>query len=216
LQCSGNKVRCDQQHPTCSRCWERSLPCTFPPTNRPTCSTPERKSRVDVSAGDDLLGGEEPNLPIGEAESRETFSSSQRFPSVSTQKQAANASNLLLVPSEERRRVLLGASPGTPNSSSATMHTANFVIRVLKSWARLVATHQVFKLPPFIHRLQLSEDGSIPAPLANCFTLVKMWSEHTQGSMDLVESTVLLEIQRLLREVSKTCLVAASNCHLLT
>ncbi|CAH0024940.1 unnamed protein product [Clonostachys rhizophaga] len=104
------------------------------------------------------------------------------------------------MPSEERRRVLLGAAPGTPNSSSVAMHTANFVIRVLKSWARLVATHQVFKLPPFIHRLQLSGDSSTPAPLANCFTLVKMWSEHTQGSMGLVESTVLLEIQRLLRE----------------
>ncbi|CAH0057552.1 unnamed protein product [Clonostachys solani] len=105
-----------------------------------------------------------------------------------------------MVPSEERRRVLLGATPGTPNSSSGAMHTANFVIRVLKSWARLVATHHVCKLPPFIHRLQISGDSSIPPPLANCFTLVKMWSEHTQGSMGLVENTILLEIQRLLRE----------------
>lgn len=171
---------------------------------------------MDVSAGDDLLGREEPNLPIGEAEPRETVSSSQRFPSVSTQKQVANASNLLLVPSEERRRVLLGAAPGTPNSSSVAMHTANFVIRVLKSWARLVATHHVYELPPFIHRLQLSGDRSIPTPLVNCFTIVKMWSEHTQGSMGLVESTVLLEMQRLLREVSKTYSATAPKRHLLT
>jgi hypothetical protein len=75
-----------------------------------------------------------------------------------------------------------------------------FIIRVLKSWPRGMAVHHTAHLPPIIHRLQLA-DG-LPAPLANCFTLAKMWADRTEGSGELVQSTILHEVRRLLREHS--------------
>ena len=104
-----------------------------------------------------------------------------------------------LVVSEERRQVLLGTAPGTPSSDIAVRHTMHFVIRVLKSWPRMMATHNTVQLPPPIHRLQVV-DG-VPTPLANCYALSKMWAEHTDGTRELVKNTILNEIQRLLSEV---------------
>jgi hypothetical protein len=63
-----------------------------------------------------------------------------------------------------------------------------------------MAAHHTAQLPPPIHRLQVV-DG-VPTPLANCYSLVKMWADHTDGSRELVKNTILHEIQRLLGEVS--------------
>lgn len=77
--------------------------------------------------------------------------------------------------------------------------TVHFVIRVLKSWPRIMAMHQTDGLPPIIHKIQF-EHGT-PRPLANCFTLAKMWAGHADGSGDLVMHTVLKELRRLIDEV---------------
>lgn len=99
---------------------------------------------------------------------------------------------------EERRRQLLGV-PGTPNTDAVAKHTMHFILRNLKSWPRLMALHHTTHLPPMIHRLQLS--GDMPMPLANCYTLVRMWADHNKTSAGLVQDTINREIQRLLVEV---------------
>ncbi|KAK8123161.1 C6 finger domain protein [Apiospora sp. TS-2023a] len=78
-------------------------------------------------------------------------------------------------------------------------HTMHFVIRVLGSWPRLMATYHTCQLPPIIHNSQIA-DGSLPKPLAHCYTLTKMWDSQVAGSGDLVQGIVLDEVQRLWRE----------------
>jgi hypothetical protein len=52
-----------------------------------------------------------------------------------------------------------------------------------------------------IHKVQLA--AGMPGPLANCYTLVRMWADHSEeGSSTLVRNTILQEVRRLLREVS--------------
>ncbi|KPM42971.1 hypothetical protein AK830_g3546 [Neonectria ditissima] len=117
-----------------------------------------------------------------------------------------------LVISSNRRQVLLATAPDTPNSDAVARHTMHFVIRVLKSWPRIMAAHDTAHLPPIIHRLQLTH--GTPTPLANCYTLVKMWAAHTDGSRDLVQKTILQEVQRLIREhhtYNETDILAAAQ-----
>ena len=104
-----------------------------------------------------------------------------------------------LVVSQGRRQIMLGKAPNAPSNDLVVRHTMHFVIRVLRSWPRMMAAHHTAQLPPPIHRLQLA-DG-VPTPLANCYALTKMWSEHTDGSRELVKNTILQEIQRLFGEV---------------
>ncbi|KAK8071619.1 C6 finger-containing protein [Apiospora saccharicola] len=94
--------------------------------------------------------------------------------------------------SEERRKVLLGTAPGTPSNNMVVRHTMHFVIRVLRSWPRLMATYHTAQLPPIIHNSQIV-DGALPKPLAHCYTLAKMWDSQVAGSGDLVQSIVLNE-----------------------
>jgi hypothetical protein len=109
--------------------------------------------------------------------------------------------NPQLVISAERKRVLLG-QPGTPSTDIVVRHTVQFVMRILRVWPRMLASYSTTeRLPPIIHKLQLA-DG-MPAPLANCCTLVRMWADHSEeGSRTLVRNTILEEVRRLLREVS--------------
>ncbi|KAK4061454.1 hypothetical protein Trihar35433_9781 [Trichoderma harzianum] len=103
-----------------------------------------------------------------------------------------------LVISNYRRRLLLNETRRTPNTDPVARHTMHFVIRVLKSWPRMMGSHLTSQLPPMIHRLQLA-DG-IPIPLANCCTLAKMWIMHSEESRALVQRTVHNEVRRLLRD----------------
>ncbi|KAH0523109.1 hypothetical protein TsFJ059_008159 [Trichoderma semiorbis] len=103
-----------------------------------------------------------------------------------------------LVISNYRRRLLLNEARRTPNTDPVARHTMHFVIRVLKSWPRMMGSHLTSQLPAMIHRLQLA-DG-IPIPLANCCTLAKMWIMHSEESRDLVQRTVHNEVRRLLRD----------------
>lgn len=76
----------------------------------------------------------------------------------------------------------------------------HFIIRILKSWPRMMAAYDTAHLlPPFIHRLQLA-DG-MPTSLADCYTLVRMWTGQEAESRGLVHQTILQEVRRLLREV---------------
>ena len=102
--------------------------------------------------------------------------------------------------SEERKGQLLGL-PGAPSTNFVVHTTAHFIVRTLKVWPRMLATHSSTGLiPPIIHQTQ-SADNISPF-LANCCTLVRMWADDIQeGSRDLVKSTIMREIQRLMLQV---------------
>jgi hypothetical protein len=102
-----------------------------------------------------------------------------------------------LIVSEERRRIILGGTPDRSTPNIAVYRTMQFVIRVLTSWPRLMATHHTSQLPPPIHRLQFDHDG-VPKALKYCYVLTKMWVEHADTSPELVRNTIMNEMQRLL------------------
>lgn len=113
-----------------------------------------------------------------------------------------------LVISPQRRQELLGTT-GSPRSSSrggARQHTLHVVIRILKSWPRLMAMHGASPshLPPMMHPVQLEPHAAaLPVPLANCFALAKLWATHTRdNTAQLVHDAATQEVQRLLRSYS--------------
>ena len=104
-----------------------------------------------------------------------------------------------LVLSEKRKQELLGRNPAAPVSDAAVQHTMHFVSRVLKSWSRKMASGPSSHLPPIVHHTQFS--GGVPTALSNCVILCKMWTDYDVGTRELVQSTTLQEVRRLLREV---------------
>ncbi|KAB2573319.1 hypothetical protein DBV05_g7994, partial [Lasiodiplodia theobromae] len=108
-----------------------------------------------------------------------------------------------LVISTQRRQELLGttASPSSSRDGGARQHTLHVVIRILKSWPRLMAMHGASPqhLPPMIHPVQLEPHAdALPVPLANCFALAKLWATHTCATAQLVHDAATQEVQRLL------------------
>ncbi|KAH6889444.1 hypothetical protein B0T10DRAFT_513959 [Thelonectria olida] len=189
-QCSASKLRCDLQQPSCGRCQTRVLRCEFVSRESITAS---------ASTQGDTLGTDE-HLHRDGGELNEPASSPGNESPEAASSPAAERIPPRLVISDHRRQVLLGTAPSAPSSDVVVKHTMHFVIRVLKSWPRLMAAHDTDQLPPILHRLQLSE--GVPTPLANCYTLVKMWAGHTDGSRSLVRDTILQEVRRLLDEHS--------------
>lgn len=101
--------------------------------------------------------------------------------------------------SEQLRQDPLNATHSPPKLYPETFHTLQFIVRVLKSWPRMMINPEPALLPPMIHSAQLKH--GTPTPLANCSTLVKMWFEHIEGSSRLVYTSISEEVQKLFREV---------------
>jgi hypothetical protein len=77
-------------------------------------------------------------------------------------------------------------------------HSMEFIFRVLRTWPGMMASE--IQLPPIVHISQLSR-SPLPLPLANCFTLAKMWDGQRPGAEDLVQQTTVNEMTRLFMEV---------------
>lgn len=132
-----------------------------------------------------------------------------------------------LIISPQRRQELLGTitSPRCSSRSGggARQHTLHVVIRVLKSWPRLMAMHGASPshLPPMIHPVQLEPHAAaLPVPLANCFALAKLWATHTRdNTAQLVHDAASQEVQRLLHShhtyTAPTDLLAAAQALLI-
>ncbi|SPO00352.1 uncharacterized protein DNG_03197 [Cephalotrichum gorgonifer] len=218
-QCADTKVRCDLQRPTCGRCEARSLDCKFPAQHiPPTHAQADEAATVQLHHEDQGMQLDEDlfHSPSEEAdgsvacsassfEGRSSRCTSATLPSTAGTEYGEPPSYTppegippKFVLSNERRQVLLGAATKTTEWSILVKHTMQFVIRVLKSWPRAMATYHTAQLPPVIHPIQVRDN--VPTTLANCFTLAKMWAEHTEGSMELVQNTILQEVHRILGE----------------
>ncbi|EPE09712.1 saccharopine dehydrogenase [Ophiostoma piceae UAMH 11346] len=181
LTCARSKLRCDLQRPQCGRCERRTLLCEYasPPESSGPLSCPASQQAMPAADLPSTSGSA--RLPV------ERPRSERLMPPVG---------NPRLEISEERRQVLLGTASAMAGPDSTARSTVHFVIRVLLSWPRRMAAYGFGHLPPIIHRLQL--ESGVPATLASCCTLAKMWADHEEGSRGLVERTVLQEIRRIL------------------
>lgn len=192
------------QKPACERCISRSLRCEYAP--RDTQST----SGIDEQQG---VCNKEAHCRYAEdVGSDETQTQAQTQVPDSTENpvqlpQRTNAprSNWsswrapILAITEKRAQELLSDVPTTPSPDASLKRSMYLVISSLKSWARRMVSFHEDQLPPMIHRAQFV-DGT-PTSLSNCFTLVKLWSEHETGSRKLVQETIAQEVQRLIYEV---------------
>jgi hypothetical protein len=76
--------------------------------------------------------------------------------------------------------------------------TVQFYGQILKTYPQMMLCRD--HLPPIIHPWQLSATGTMPAPLANCFSLVRMWEARSNGAEQLVDETLGREMNRLFDE----------------
>ena len=76
--------------------------------------------------------------------------------------------------------------------------TVQFYGQILKTYPEMMLVKD--QLPPIIHPWQLSATGTMPVPLANCFSLVRMWEARCNGAEQLVDETLEREMSRLFDE----------------
>lgn len=86
----------------------------------------------------------------------------------------------------------------SPARYAVMAHSMTFLCRVFRTYPRMTSRRN--QLPPFMHPAQISKN--VPLPLANCFTLSRMWEGRSVISDgDLMEATVGRELDRLFTEV---------------
>lgn len=86
----------------------------------------------------------------------------------------------------------------SPAKFAMLEHSMEYLCRVLRTYPKMMSRRE--QLPPFIHPLQVSGDD-LSLPLANCFTLSKMWEGSAEPAGALVEQTIKREMERLFNEV---------------
>jgi hypothetical protein len=79
-----------------------------------------------------------------------------------------------------------------------TVHSMQTLFRCLRTWPRIMAKG-IF-CPPIIHHTMLSQP-LMPAALAKCYTLTRMWDGHSPGSDVMVQEIITKEMQSLLDTV---------------
>lgn len=197
--CVTAKARCDTGRPACRRCRDRAIGCEY-------VSDPSSSTGPSTRSSSRLHRSTEPS----------SLSPSQTptvltWPDLAALRRSENGASdfrrqemraPLLMLSEERRQTLLGNQSGILHAHSLLARkNMHFIVGVLKSWPRMMAMHHTSLLPPIIHRAQI-EDCPMPPPLANCYTLVKMWSQQADGSRELVDRMLLQEVHRLMIKVN--------------
>lgn len=78
-------------------------------------------------------------------------------------------------------------------------HTVQYVTCVLRSYPKHMLCDQ--GVPPIIHPKQVDARW-LPVPLANCYSLVRLWETCVPGSQTMAANTVKQEMERLITEVS--------------
>lgn len=208
-QCCAAKTRCDLGRPGCGRCHKRGYQCHFGPGNNSSdngLSLPASQTRHDgdIHLSEDQSSQLNRSHHTNEVIEPVPLQTESELPDRAIPPPSIEEPLPLIGPrlviSSERRQLLLGTAPGIPSSGPVHKHIMHYIIRVLKSWPRMIAVHGLTQLPPIIHKLQLGD--RVPVPLVNCLALAKMWADHHDDSAALVQRTVMQEVQRMLKEVS--------------
>jgi hypothetical protein len=213
-QCTSAKSRCDLQRPHCGRCQTRSLDCEF---NLEDGSAIPLQCGVKNSPVNHLKPRDQSEplgdnistttlTPLCESSTLATAASSYiTTPESDFQTAARHWDDVPdgiapeLVSSRQRSQIILGTPHGTPSTDTLARHTMFLVIRVLRSWPRMMAATHMSRFPPIIHHVQLVQ--GIPLVLAYCYTLVKMWFARESDNRESVNGLMIKEVKRLLHEV---------------
>jgi hypothetical protein len=81
------------------------------------------------------------------------------------------------------------------NSAALAHHSMELIFRVLRTWPQMLA--EEFQLPPIFHSTHITPNEVMPAPLANCITLAKMWHGQCAGAEEMVRKTILRELDSI-------------------
>ncbi|KAL2869847.1 Zn(II)2Cys6 transcription factor domain-containing protein [Aspergillus lucknowensis] len=214
-QCVTDKTRCNLKRPSCSRCSMRQIPCEYPyPTSPPSPEGDQTSAalRVEVPQAAVLP---QPSAP---ATSTSLFDSHFSSDTSNWDLSLTGDLNAFLAPRRDSMALLLNDSghifssefindlphPMVPSPKpvvespavALANHSMDFIFRVLRSWPRMLADS--FQTPPLIHHTQLGDSKNLPMPLANCFTLVKMWHGRCRGAEEMVHRLIVNELNTLL------------------
>lgn len=85
----------------------------------------------------------------------------------------------------------------SPARYAVMQHSMMFLCRAFRTYPRMMSRKG--NVLPFMHPAQVS--GPLPLPLANCFTLSRMW-EGRNGDGGLMEEIVCRELNKLFNEVT--------------
>lgn len=96
-------------------------------------------------------------------------------------------------------QISLHMHTGATPENALINHSMEFLFRTFRSWPRMMA--QGFQLPPLFHHSQTPQQN-VPLPLANCFTLTKMWHGQCEGTSELIRETIQNEMKGLCAKVS--------------
>ncbi|KAL2812534.1 hypothetical protein BJX63DRAFT_421752 [Aspergillus granulosus] len=222
-QCVTTKTRCSLERPSCSRCALRQIPCEYPtPDSSATSPLPEgnkpnppllAEARILPQATQTAALPEPPVLALSSSSSSASFLDTFFPPAPCTWDFSLTGGiNSLVAP---RRDLVLNGSdlldtnefisdisnmivpaPKRTLDSALLNHSMEFIFRVLRSWPRMLADE--FRAPPLIHHTHVADGKRLPVPLANCFTLVKMWHGRCQGSEEMVHRLIKNEANTLL------------------
>ncbi|KAL1956926.1 hypothetical protein VTO42DRAFT_6673 [Malbranchea cinnamomea] len=227
--CVLSKTRCDLKHPSCSRCSARRTPCRYPnmldPANPPNNLGPSEIGTAAVSsAGPDVFDTLLADVAPSWTHSTNGFPSDSMtdlFPVLgssgqqdieSTTTTGISDSNVMLLSNGTNNvpslletipnQYLLPEPTETPSGATVlTTHGMEFAFKVLRGWPRMLA--EEFQLPPLIHFTQVNPEKTLPQPLANCITLAKMWHWQCEGAEQIVQDTVLGEVNNVLNKMQE-------------
>lgn len=201
IRCAADKARCNLKRPSCSRCSTRQIICQYPtsspdsPDSPPECEeSTSALQTLDSGIFDALLPALTPwDMLDTSAFLSPPCDSAALVPSDNAHVYPPDLMNE--IPSS------LSLPRSTAESPAAALanHSMEFIFRVLRSWPRMLA--EGFQTPPFMHHSHIANTKSLPQPLANCFTLVKMWHGQCKGAEDMVHQLVVKEVNSLLTKV---------------
>ncbi|RDW65850.1 Zn(II)2Cys6 transcription factor domain-containing protein [Aspergillus mulundensis] len=218
-QCVANKARCNLKRPSCSRCALRQAPCQYPvsaedPSESPSPETEEVDTLTQIDL-DSLLPEPSGTLVLPEPPAADSSSLFEALFSDTAPWDLSLPVDINPLPQRRDSALvlnggqaysselfgdlsapLLSPKPTLDNAAALVIHSMEFIFRVLRAWPRMLA--EEFQTPPLIHHSHIGDGKSLPLPLANCVTLVKMWHGHCQGAEDMVHRLIMNEVNRRL------------------
>lgn len=223
--CIRRKTRCDAKRPSCSLCVSAGRVChydidtpseststtTSPSTENDVICTPasppaifDDQNMLDISAiqdwTTDAMNFDE-HWDFTKATSKSLSESMETwkfgFPTSPSSTGLEISSSPPIYPLINNFRALLARKIVKTGSEMSV----TFVRQILSSYPGMMLRKETF--PPFIHS-SFSCDGQMPQPLANCMSIVQMFSTRTPASNEFVWRTIRMEQERLWVEV-RTC-----------
>jgi hypothetical protein len=214
-QCSITKTKCDLDRPTCSRCTLKGASCEYltgdqsgKPGNVVAGKASEELTNKSQSTQGFAISPTNTlmSTALGHTTSPVSLLYLEYEPSNLTtgslygSSDSANSAGSTAINSPDTfsDSWLTSTLPSADTTPPLTKHSMELVFRILRSWPRMMA--KGFQLPPIFHH-SVDLQKTLLIPLANCFTLVKMWDGQSEGANSIVQNTIIKEMETLFSQV---------------